>query len=133
MKWLGWLIIPAYIIGYIVTAWLIARFELNDAAKDEIEKRRDYPSLYRGKEGPPLVDEADRRDAIGLGGLLALFWPMLAAFAVVVWPVSLILDACAKRLRPPAERAYMAEVERKKLQAEAERLGLKWPGPDDRP
>jgi hypothetical protein len=110
---IGWLILAAYVSGFLYTT---RRFTL---AQLEQEAQHALSRTYRDDK-EPLLDGEDRALALTMGAMLGLIWPLAL-------PMSLI----SRGLKPPAEVAEEQRRELEQLRALAQKHGLPMPSQQD--
>jgi hypothetical protein len=117
------LIIPVYLVGMIITAWVLTLARVDSMAKEEIRRRRRHPSLYRDCSDPLVTDE-ERSGAFTGSLIISIIWPPIAICILIVLPFKLLIGFAASRLISPSEQAHAAELRVRRLRRQAEELGL---------
>ena len=124
------LIVVLSILGYLAGAAVggvaVFRVSLTNAANEEVERRERHPILYRYNT-KPLIDSADRDEAITAGWFFGVFgWYLYLPYLGVAW----LLRKAKQRGLTPAP--YVPPAERARLDAVAYREAVAKLTPADR-
>ena len=117
---MSWLILGIYVLGWLVTARIIAIGVIESEASKELAARDRWRKRFgqpHADDNLPLIDNEERIMSLTIGSLIALFWP-------AVLPVVGI----AKTLRSPSERIAEERRELEALRKLAHEHNLPMPG-----
>lgn len=117
---IGWVVLAAYVVGWLWTARLMAIRAVDSEARTELERREEWRKRFKEPhrdDGKPLVDREDRVMNLVMGLLVGVVWPLILPFL-----------ALAASMRIPTEVAEAQRQELESLRKLAREHGLPMPG-----